>query len=101
MFMFPGLSHMSYVPGFTTANLEEMLRAVPSSDAPSLPLAARELCDAAQLAEARALLARAVERHPPMRDFAARALEQAEVCAADREAEKGAARQWFVRAAGH
>ncbi len=45
-----------------------------------------------QLAEARALLDRAVERHPAMRLSAARALEQGEVCAAERDAERAAAK---------
>ncbi len=39
------------------------------------------------------------ERHPSMRLSAARALEQGEVCAAERDAEKAAAKAWFERAA--
>jgi len=65
-----------------------------------LPLAARELCDAHELVEVRELLGRAVGRHPAMGLSAARALEQIEVCVAERDAEKGAARAWFERAAG-
>ncbi len=76
-----------------------MAAAVPPTFENVLPLAARELCDAGQLAEAQEILARAVERHPSMRRSAARALEQGEVCAAERDAEKAAAKAWFERAA--
>ena len=77
------------------------MSAVPSGFEGQLPLAARELCDAAQITEARQLLGRAVERHPPMRSAAAAALEQAEACAAERRFEKAAVRAWFAHEAAH
>jgi hypothetical protein len=76
-----------------------VVAALPPSDAHLLPLAVRELCNGSDVAAARTLFAGAVERHPQMRELAARALEQAEVCAAERDADGAAAREWFARAA--
>jgi hypothetical protein len=80
-------------------DLDAMVSAVPSVLADQLPLAARELCDTRDLAEAHDVLDGAVARHPSMRAAAARALEQIEVCVTERAADEAAARAWFERAA--
>jgi hypothetical protein len=80
-------------------DLDAMAAAVPTAFVSLLPLAAREVCDAEELARVREILERAVARHPSMRTSADRALEQIEVCLAEREAEETAARVWFERAA--
>jgi alanyl aminopeptidase len=76
-------------------DLDRMAAAVPSAFDGFLPLAARELCNEADLVEARRTLERAVARHPSMRGNAERALEQAKVCATERAAERVSAAAWF------
>ncbi|MFL5274374.1 MAG: hypothetical protein ACJ79E_20145, partial [Anaeromyxobacteraceae bacterium] len=76
--------------------MDAMVAAIPPFHESQLALAAREICDSgAELARARDLLTDVVQRYPSMRTTAARALEHAEVCAAERDAERGAARAWF------
>lgn len=93
----PGVLRRTYAQLRT--DLDAMASAVPAGFEGQLPVAARELCSAAEIAEARDTLDRAVTKHPSMKVPAARALEQAEACAAERNADKDAARAWFRRAA--
>jgi len=78
-------------------DFDGMAAAVPTSLVDILPLAARELCDVREVTGARELLGRAVAQYPSMQPTAARALEQIEVCAAERDAESAAAKSWFER----
>jgi alanyl aminopeptidase len=79
------------------ASLDEMIPLLPAGAEGELPHAASGFCDAAQLAEARRFLERAVSRHPSMRQGSAKVLERIEACIAERASDRQAAGAWFAR----
>ena len=79
------------------ASLDEMIPLLPAGAEGELPHAASGFCDAAQLAEARRFLGRAVSRHPSMRQGSAKVLERIEACIAERASDRQAAGAWFAR----
>jgi hypothetical protein len=80
-------------------DLDGLAGVLPGGSLAFLPALFAQGCEAAFAQDVRAALEPHLPAHPEMRRMLAQALEEIRICAAEREAHRSEAGEWFARAA--